>query len=372
MTLRIGLDAHMVGHHETGNETYVLGLIEGLSSLETDIELFVYHTGALAGSEDGRVHARRLAANSSSIRLSLELPLRSWRDDLDVLHTTYTSPVWARCPLVLTVHDISFAEHPEWFSARDLRVLSTMVPWSIRRAARVITVSKLCARQIIDRYHVPEDKVTCIYNGPGRAARPITAERAYALVRALGIDTSRPIVLAVGNLQPRKNLVRLIEAFERVLAGGIDADLVLTGPEHYRADLIHDAAAGLDRRVRFTGYLSDEQLAACYATATLFAFPSLFEGFGIPAIEAMAHGTPVVCSDTGALPEVCRDAALYFDPTSVESMASALATVLRDQATRDRLSEAGTARQREFSWSRAATETLNVYRETVALGDATN
>jgi glycosyltransferase involved in cell wall biosynthesis len=365
LTIRIGLDAHMVGHHETGNETYVVGLIGGLTALEEDFELYVYHTGGVADSRDPHVHLERLLGESSWVRLGVELPARSWTDRLALLHVTYSSPAWSRCPVVLTVHDISFVDHPEWFATRDLRVLSSTVPWSLRRAARVITVSELCRQQIIERFSVPGEKVVTIYNGPGASAQAIDPDDAKALVRKVGIDPIQPLVLAVGNLQPRKNLVRLIEAFQRLLLHGVDADLVIVGPEHYRANLVHEAAAGLNERIHLTGYVSDRELAALYASATVFAFPSLFEGFGIPTVEAMAHGTPIACSNTGALPEVCGDAAVYFDPRDSDSIASALEQVLTNVELRSRLSDAGRSRRQLFSWRRAAKETLAVYRSAI-------
>jgi glycosyltransferase involved in cell wall biosynthesis len=355
----------MVGGRETGNETYVLGIIDGLASLDDDVELYVYHADDPAVQAGERIHPRHLLRASSVSRLSVDLPVRSWTDRLDVLHTTYTAPIWSRCPVVLTVHDICYTSHPEWFSSRDLRVLSASVPWSIRRAARVITVSELCRAEIIERYRVPEDKVVCVYNAAGPAAQPIGATEARAEVSALGIDPSRPYILAVGNLQPRKNLVRLIKAFERLIARGIDVDLVLVGPEHFRSDLVQQAAANLAGRVHLTGYVSSRQLAACYECAKVFAFPSLFEGFGIPALEAMSHGTPVVCAKAGALPEVCGDAALYFDPLDVESMAAALVRVLTEDGLKTALSVAGRARESGFSWRKAARETLVVYREAI-------
>lgn len=373
MTYRVGLDAHMVGSRETGNETYVVGLSEGLAAVaDPNLELYFYHSGSSPDSGTDHAHLQRLSTGSSWIRLGAELPLRSWADRLDLLHMTYSAPIWARCPVVLTVHDISFAEHPEWFSARDLRVLSRTVPWSIWRARRVITVSEVCRRQIIERYQLAEDKIARIYNGPGPAGRPIAEAEARTLVAGLGLDPDRCLVLAVGNLQPRKNLIRLIEAFGRVSREGIDADLLIVGPEHYRANLVHEAAAGLGGRIHFTGYLSDRQLAACYACATVFTFPSLFEGFGLPALEAMCHGTPVVCSKAGALPEVCGEAALYFDPVDTDSMASALKKALTDRDLRMRLAQAGRSRQAQFTWLGAAQSTLEIYLQAMGrLSDTT-
>jgi glycosyltransferase involved in cell wall biosynthesis len=365
--LRIGLDAHMVGSHETGNETYVVGLLDGLASLQDDFEVEVFHAGELAALGSGHLQPHRLMSRSPWLRLGLDLPMRSWRDRLDVLHVTYTAPVWSRCPIVLTVHDITFATNPEWFSARDLRVLSRAVPWSIRRAARVITVSEVCRGQIIERYGLPADRVVCVHNAAGPAAEAIERDAARNELVALGLDPGRPYILAVGNLQPRKNLVRLIEAYRSLAAAGVDVDLLVVGAEHYRAREVLDAAGEASGRVRFTGYISDRQLAACYTLATVFALPALFEGFGIPALEAMTHGTPVVCSRSGALPEVCGNAALYFDPTDVESITAALRRAVTDDALRDELIRKGRARAAQFSWGESAERTLSVYRS-AALG----
>jgi glycosyltransferase involved in cell wall biosynthesis len=369
-TLRIGLDAHMVGGKETGNETYVRGLVDGLSGLEGDFDLSVYHLGAPWRSDGPHVHFRRLTTGSSLLRLAADLPLRAARERLGVLHTTYAAPLLATCPVVVTVHDISFVAHPEWFSARDLRVLSLTVPWSMRRAARIVTVSELCRAEIIEHYQVPEERVVAIPNAAGPAAQSLTEAEAKTELEQLGLQLRRPYLLAVGNVQPRKNLSRLIEAFGRLVAGGLDVDLVIAGPRHYQGEQVLAAGRELGDRVHFTGYLSDRQLAACYRGAEVFVFPSLYEGFGIPALEAMAHGVPVASSRGGALPEVCGEAALYFDPLEVDSIEGALRRILTDSELRAGLIKAGHARELQFSWSRSAEQTLAVYRAVSGLRDS--
>lgn len=358
----------MVGGHETGNETYVRGLVDGFSELGGGFELFVYHVGSGWTATARSSRFRRLAGGSAWIRLAADLPLRTVRDGLDVLHTTYTTPLWARCPMVVTVHDISFAFHPEWFSVRDLRVLSRTVPWSIRRAARVITVSETSRAQIIERYGIDPQKVACVPCAPGPAAAPVDDDAARELVSKRGLNPDRPYVLAVGNLQPRKNFARLVTAVVNLVSAGIDVDLVVVGPARYRADDVFGAARKAEDRVRFTGYLSDRELAAFYKCAAVFAFPSLFEGFGIPPLEAMAHQVPVACSNTGALVEVCGDAAEYFDPYDVEAITAALRRVLTDSGRRAELVRAGQAQLREFTWRRSAEMTLAVYREAAGSG----
>jgi glycosyltransferase involved in cell wall biosynthesis len=296
------------------------------------------------------------------VRLGIELPLRSIGERLDVIHMTYAAPAWSAAPIVLTVHDICFATNPEWFSPRDVRVLSSVVPRSIRQAAHVITVSNAARRQIIDFYRVPEEKITAIPNGPGPGAQPISTDEARRELAGLELNPGRPYLLTVGNLQPRKNLIRLVQAFNQLITDrGHDLDLVIVGPRHYRADEVVQAAQTAHGRIRFTGYVSDRQLAACYRCSTVFVLPSLYEGFGLPVIEAMAHGIPVACSNGGALPEVCGEAALLFDALSVDEMVVAVDKILSDGALRERLSRAGQARAAEFSWERAAALTLKVY-----------
>jgi glycosyltransferase involved in cell wall biosynthesis len=365
-TVRVGIDAHMVGGQETGNETYVKGIVDGFKDLAQDVDILVFNVGTPWTAPQGRIQFQRLITGNPLMRLGVELPLRSMGQHLDLLHMTYAAPAWSAAPLVLTVHDICYTTNPEWFSSRDLRVLSTMVPRSIRKAAHVITDSQDARRQIIEHYRVPATKISAIPIGAGAGAEPIALDAAREELSALGLNLDRPFILAVGNLQPRKNLVRLLDAFGELVAHrGHDIDLVIVGPRRYRAHEIISAAGSVTDRVHFTGYVTDRQLAAFYRCSTVFVLPSLYEGFGLPALEAMAQGVPIACSDAGALPEVCGDAAIMFNPKSVESIAAAVERILGDAELRRRLSLAGTARATMFSWKKTAELTLKVYEQVV-------
>jgi glycosyltransferase involved in cell wall biosynthesis len=354
----------MVGGQETGNETYVRGLVDGFKALGEDVDIVVFNVGMPWTQPEGHIHFKKLLTPNPFVRLGAELPLRSLGQRLDLLHMTYAAPAWSAAPVVLTVHDICYATNPEWFSARDLRVLKTMVPRSIRLASHVITDSQDARRQIIEHYRVPEAKISAIPIGPGAGVQPIELDAARQELSGLGIKADRPFLLAVGNLQPRKNLVRLVEAFsELVSRRGHDIDLVIVGPRRYKAEEIVSAAGPVADRVHFTGYITDRQLAACYRCSTVFVFPSLYEGFGLPALEAMAHGVPVACSNAGALHEVCGDAAEMFDPNSVESIALAVERILQDSGLRQKLSAAGKSRAAMFSWKKTADLTLKVYQQ---------
>ena len=361
----------MAGGRETGNETWVLGLVKGFRELAAPAEIIAYHVNP-PWTEGGQgVTFKKLLTGSPYFRLSLELPWRSVTDRLDVLHMTYVGPLWSAAPVVLTVHDISYVTHPEWFSPRDLRVLNGAIPGAMRRAALVHTVSEDSRQSILEHYRLPPTKVRVVPSGAGPAGEPIGEEEARRLLQTSGIDPGRPFLLAVGNLQPRKNLVRLIEAYQRLLAGGrADADLVLVGPKHYQAADIFAAAASVADRIHFTGYLDSRQLAACYRCCAAFVFPSLYEGFGAPAVEAMNHGAPIASARAGALPEVCQDAALYFDPLDADEMSEALATILVDQELRTRLAAAGRERAKEFAWHKNAERVLALYREVAGRSDS--
>jgi glycosyltransferase involved in cell wall biosynthesis len=367
--MRVGIDAHMVGSHETGNETYVRGLVDGfMARAAGDLELVVFNVGTPWSPPATHVRFQRLLSGNPYLRLGFELPLRSAGQHLDVLHMTYAAPLWSAAPLVLTVHDICYATNPEWFSERDLRVLRANVPRSVRQAAHVITDSQSARDQIIETLGVAESKITSIPIGPGPGAEPIADGPAQQELAAIGLEPKRPYLLTVGNLQPRKNLVRLLQAF-KILVGarGHDVDLLVVGPKHYRADETIAAAGEVAERVHFTGYVTDRQLAACYHCCQAFVFPSLYEGFGLPALEAMSQGAPIACSDAGSLPEVCGDAALFFDPLSVEAIADAVGRLLDDSELRQRLSGAATARARDFSWSKTADQTVEAYRKAASI-----
>jgi len=362
--MRVGIDAHMAGGQETGNETYIKGLIDGFKARRDDLDVVVYNVGTPWTEPYRHLRFQRLLTSSPYVRLGIELPIRSLGQRLDILHMTYAAPVWSAAPIVLAVHDICYTTNPEWFSRRDLRVLTANVPRSIRKAAHIITDSQSARSQIIEHYRVPEAKITAIPMGPGRAAEPIPPEAARVELSALDLNLARPFLLAVGNLQPRKNLVRLVDAFTRLVHDrGHDIDLVIVGPEHYRAQDAFQAARPIAERVRFTGYITDRQLAAFYRCSTAFVFPSLYEGFGLPALEAMSHGTPIACSAAGALPEVCGEAALLFDPHSVDSIVDAVDRILRDSALRQRLVAAGMVRAGDFTWEKSAELTLEVYEK---------
>lgn len=271
-------------------------------------------------------------------------------------------------PSVVTAHDLGYLHYPD----KHPLLARMYLDWSTRHSAstarRVIAVSQATAHDLHVLNGVPEGKIRVVHSGVDPTLAPVTDESQLAeLRRRLGIPG--PYVLHVGSLQPRKNLVRLVEAFDRVKDTLPGLSLVLAGRPGWQYQPLYERihALGLESRVLLPGYVADDDLAALYSGAEVYAFPSLYEGFGFPALEAMACGTPLVCAGTSSLPELVGNAAVTFPPTDVSSMADALRRALTDEALRARLVERGFERIKLFTWEHAARSTLDVLLEAAQL-----
>jgi len=371
----IAIDAHMVGERETGNETYTLSLIRALLALPPDerrgFDFVLYATQPERLrprlNPNQAVRIRRLRPAPSPLRIPFAMPAATLRDRASLLHVNYVAPPVGACPHVVTVHDISYDLYPAFFSPRDRWMLKTLVPLTMRRAAAIITVSQHAKQEILARYGLPANKITVTYEAAGEQFRPVTDQAARLAVRQrLGLPANVPYFLALGNLQPRKNIGRLIEAFAlaRQAPELASTRLVIAGKALWRESEIFAAVqqAGLMDVVHFPGYVDDADLPALYSDALAFVYPSLYEGFGLPPLEAMACGAPVICSNAASLPEVVGDAALTMPPTDVGALAKALRQVAAAPDLRLQLSQRGRARAAQFTWRRCAQETLEIYR----------
>ena len=360
---RVGIDIHTLGRRQTGNETYMRALVGALAAIgDRQVEFFYYATGAVEGLPNG---TRRLWPHNRFIRIPLGFPLALWRDGIDVAHFQYVLPPICPCPVVLTVHDISYEQHPEFFSVPQRIRLRALVPQAIRKAAHTVTISEFSRRQILERYGTDPARVTAISLAPHPRFRVLEDREALrAAVSPLALPEG--YFLAVGNLQPRKNIERLLRAYSALRASGRShRALVLVGQKAYQGSqllrLVQEL--GLEQHVTFTGYISDDLLVAVYNLAHVFVYPSLYEGFGLPILEAMACGTPVVASRAAAMPEVTGDAALLVDPTSELEIADAMRCITEDGGLHQLLRTRGLERASQFSWEHTATQTLRIYKQ---------
>ena len=342
----IAIDADVLGRRRTGDETYTAALLRELAPI-ADEERLVAITRRPELVPEG-IDAFELPARSQAARMAFGLPRALRRLGAALGHFNYVVPPAYRGPAVVTVHDLSFESDPELMGRRDRLVFRTFVPRSARRAERVLAVSERTKRDLVEHYRIPEEKIVVTPNG----VDPIFQPNGSA-------PSGPPYVLFVGGIQPRKDPVTAIEALARVDG---DLRLVLVGDEKRGGGELRSAIRrlGLERRVELAGYVEHEGLASLYRGAACLVFPSRYEGFGLPVLEAMASGTPVVATTAGAVPEVAGGAAVLVEPGDPEALAEGIREALRD---RERLVAAGLERARRFTWEKTARRTLEVYRE---------
>lgn len=370
--IRVGLDAHVLGRRQSGNETYMRALTRALAS-EPDVDLVLYvDRDAVLSLPAGRAHVRRLAFRRAQPRIALELPLRARMDRLDLLHVQYVVPPVASVPVVTTVHDVSFLDVPDLLPrARRLRLQAT-VAFAVRRSAMIVTPSTFSRDRLLHHYAIPPERVVTVspFLDSASAAEPpdAAADAPADAAQVASLQLPARFVLAVGEIQPRKNLVRLIEAMALARRRGLDAGLVIAGQPGWRADEVSQA---IERNaaaswVRTLGYVSPRALGALYRAAWILAFVSLYEGFGLPVLEAMAAGTPVLAGRAGSIPEVADDGALLVDPIDPRAIADALADVASDDGLRQSLIAAGLQRAQHYRSETNARTIIGAYER--ALG----
>ena len=368
--MHIAIDAHTVGTGLAGNETYAANLIEALAEVDAENRYTVYVTKQEAFERFAdrwpNVGVRRTLPHTPLLRVPFTLSAELRRRPVDILHVQYTAPPLSPCPVVATVHDLSFEHLPETFKRRSWMQLRLTVRRTVRRAAHVIVPSESTRRDIIGTYAVRPERVSVIPLAAAPRFRPV--EDKGELERVLARYGIRgEYVLAVGSIQPRKNLSRLVAAYSdlrRKRPRSNLPQLVLVGRQAwlYGETLRAIEDEGVRDSTILTGYVSEPDLPALYSGALCFAYPSYFEGFGLPPLEAMRCGTPVITGNLTSLPEVVGDAGLLVDPFDTGALASALARLLDDAHLRAELRARSLARARLFDWRETARRTLEVYR----------
>jgi len=325
--MRFSVDAHAIGRHLTGNEVYIRNLLGGFASLDSKSEFITY----LSVDDPSpwvptRFAVRRVSANPF-IRLGFDLSSKLREDRPDLLHVQYTAPLACPVPVVVSVHDVSFLEHPEFFPRFRALQLRWSVNRTVRAAAKILTISDFSSAAIQRAYRVAPDDVVVAPLAAGQEFRPLHIDNAVDAVRT-GFKLPTPYILSVGDLQPRKNQIGLIHAFAELVKNfpQLRHRLALAGKETWFAPKVREAAreSGVADRIRFLGFVTDQDLQHLYNACDLFVFPSFYEGFGLPALEAMACEVPVIASAVGGIPEVVRDGIDGFlvPPRDVNTMAA--------------------------------------------------
>lgn len=380
---RIGIDAHLLSfagtYRQAGVSRYIAELLRAFAAESAHESSFEYV--AFVGREHppadflppgaGRLHWRHspLPTERAPVRIGWEQgigPAAALRDRLDLFHgPVNVLPLATPCRGVITIHDLAFLAHPEAFNAAKRRYLALMTALSARRSVRVIAVSHFTKLEVIRRLGVAPRKVAVVPNAVDPAFAPRPADEIVRFRAAQGLPDQ--FILSLGTLEPRKNLTGLLDAYAR-LAADTTADLVVVGGQGWLYDdaLARVAALGLTGRVRFAGHVPDGDLPLWYNAAAAFVYPSLYEGFGLPPLEALACGTPTITSAAASLPEVVGDAAILVEPRDPDALAAALRRVLTEPVLRARLSAAGPSRAATFTWAGAAVATRAVYAEALA------
>lgn len=371
--MRIGIDYTAAIKQTAGIGRYVRGLAEGLSRIDVENEYLLFYAArrspnAGAIIDRANFHERALPISEKALNLiwhhlSLPLPVDLFLRGLDVFHfPDFTLPPVRKASTVLTVHDLSFLMYPECADEGLRSYLERAVPQSLARADYVLADSENTLNDLICLLDVPPERAEVVYCGVDSHFRPAPEGMRLAARARYGLDFR--FILTVGVIEPRKNLATLLKAFS-LLKGrpGFAHRLVVAGKPGWLYESIYRQveALALESDVVFLGYVPDEDLPALYSLADAFAYPSLYEGFGLPPLEAMACGTPVVCSDASSLPEVVGEAALKVNALDADGLAQALTRVLEDEELREKLRALGRRRVSQFTWEATARRLLDVY-----------
>jgi glycosyltransferase involved in cell wall biosynthesis len=368
--MRIGLDGYPLSEPRTGVGHYTFELARALALAypSDQFELISPKPFDESVAREAVANLSFIKGKSSSIRghwWSVGLPLYAKRSGLDLFHgTNFELPLWSRRRAVLTIHDLSALNYPELHRPRLARRARVRLPLAAKLARAIITPTEAVKQEVCSRFRLKSEKVTAIHEAPRSVFRPLPPDETFEIRKRLEIEDD--FLLFVGTLEPRKNLLTLLKAFDQILRHtSWRPQLVVAGGEGWLMDETFSflKESGINERLRLAGYLNDEELRALYSSCKAFIYPSLYEGFGLPPLEAMACGAPVVASRIPALQETLGDAATLIEPVDVDGLAKAIKNILEDEGRRQTMSSIGLNHVAQFSWEKAATLTYEIYRQ---------
>ena len=370
----IGINAQIVtfnaGYRQAGVSRFTEQMVRALQERDTSAHYSVFLNetarGGFSDSPNMRFRYTRLPAVRPAVRILWEqVFLPGHAAGLDLLHCPVNVlPLLSTCPAVLTIHDLTFLRYPERFRPERQKYLATLTKLSAKKARRIMTDSANTKQDVAELLRVPPERIDVVYPGLDEAFHPSSAEELAEFRRRKGLPDE--FILYVGTLEPRKNVAALVRAYSLLHARGLRRwPLVIAGGRGWMFD---DIFAEVERNdlvsdVLFPGYVPPEELAQWYGAAAVFVYPSVYEGFGLPALEAMACGTPVIVSNASSLPEVVGDAGAQVDPHDTAQLAETLAEILQSSRRREQMAAAGLRRAASFTWDKAAEQIMRVYRQ---------
>ncbi len=360
----------------TGIENYILNLVLNLNAVDKENEyvLFCGDKKKLPGeflalNKNFRLHVSKFPTSSRVLRLiwdNVYLMYAILKERIDVFHAPFVAPMLKVCPTVLTVHDLAYLYFPDSYTYTYKLFLKVFLTRSIKIADKIIAVSNNTKSDVVKHFGVPESKIEVIYESADVFFK-VDKSKVHEVREKYGIN--KDFILGLGLISPRKNFSTLLKAFKKLLHKGVDVQLVIVGGKGWLYNQVLKLVSDLNigSKVVFTGYVPKEDLLYLYNCAKMFVYPSLYEGFGIPILEAMACGCPVIASNTSSIPEVCGDAAILVNPLDVDEICERMLTLLKDVSLRESLIERGLRQASKFSWIKTAERTMelykNVYRE---------
>lgn len=365
--MKIGIDLSVVNINQAGTAIYAHNLVEALKSLSDKDEYRIFAVNQQYDMAQRKTARSRLdTIYRDLVWMHGILPWQAWRAQVNVLHVPMgVMPLFVPCPTIVSILDTTILQMPQNFTVWHRNYSRLLIPLAARRASKILTISEHSKRDIVRQFKVPTEKVVVTYLAASAQFRPLSEAKVLEVKRRYNLDT---FILTVGTLEPRKNISRLLQAFALLRRRGLACQLVHVGPKGWLYDsvLADVERLGLEGSVRFWGRVPLDDLVGLYNAAKVFVYPSLYEGFGLPVLEAMACGCPVVASNKSSIPEVVGEAGVTIDPLNVEALAGAINRVLADTTLAQSLHQRGLERASRFSWQRCAQETAAVYHQ--ALG----
>lgn len=374
--MHVGLNAHLLSlstsYRGAGINRYIYSLLQLLpdAGKQHRYTAFLGDKGASGAFPQLRAKVTSLPTGNPLLRILWEQtlqPMELLREGIELLHSlAFVQPLLLPCPGVITIYDLSFLLYPQRLHPLRRLYLRWGTASSARKARRIIAISASTKRDIIRLLGVAESKVDIVPCGVDDDFEPLQSQQALDDFRRRR-HLPQQMILFLGTIEPRKNLTTLLAGYASLREKAQLPPLIIAGPKGWHHQEVFSVAEdlGLDKDVIFPGYVPRDELPLWYNTADVFVYPSLYEGFGLPPLEAMACGTPVITSNTSSLPEVVGDAGMLVDPRSADELADAMQRVLSDGELRTEMRTKGLERARQFSWQKAAKETVSVYERSV-------